>query len=130
MGLDKCLNFLKNKNPNFNDIIIRNKINNRFILCFVIDFPKFGNYEFGFDNHNNHQRPHIHVKKNRSKFSFSVDCGELMHEIKNKKGRLASREKTEIKNWIIERKECLEFIYKNIQNCHTKDDFAEIIKEL
>jgi hypothetical protein len=121
---------LKNKNPNINDIIIRNKINNRFILCLVIDHPRFGKYEFGFDNHNNHQRPHIHVKKNKLSYSFSVDSGELMHKVNNKKERLGGREKTEIKNWIMERKDCLELIYKNIQNCHSKEDFAEIIKEL
>jgi hypothetical protein len=130
LDIDNCLNYIKGKNPNFKDFIIRQKINNRLILCLVIDFPKFGNYEFGFDNHRNHQRPHIHVRKNNMNYSFSVDSGELMHKVKNKKERLASREKTEIKNWIIERKDCLELIYKNIQNCHSKEDFAEIIKEL
>ena len=103
---------------------LEKKINGRFSLGFVIDVGEIGKMKAGFDNHKNHQRPHIHVETNNGRISVAIDDGKILHD-KNKK--IKDRDLSQITDWIKGRKECLKFIYENIQNCKRSDDFQPLI---
>jgi len=127
-SFEKCIKKLAKINVDFkeDEVQLRKKYKGRFQIEFAIDIGKIGNMKAGFDNHLNHQRPHVHIQVDKkTKISVAIDNGAILHKnkIKNKKHR-------EISNWIEKRKECLKFIYEQIQNCRSKKDFEPVIKEM
>ena len=126
--LNKCIESLRtsaSKPAKFHDL--KKKYKDRFTLAFTISVDHIGDIEMGFDNHNNHQRPHIHAESNHVRVSLAIDNGNLLHK---KNRNLRNNVLTEIKKWIDPRKECLKFIYENIQNCKSAADFDELINAM
>ena len=97
------------------------------MFSFCINLGSVGNVFIGMDNHANHQRPHVHAKIKNGRVSIAVDSGEIMHR---KPKHFDTRTLTEIKNWVIPKKECLKLIYQNIQNIKSSHDFEPLINAM
>jgi hypothetical protein len=125
--LNECIDSLRgrvDKQKKFSNL--KQKIRDRFELQFTVDIGKIGEIKAGFDNHRNHQRPHIHLNKFGERISVAIDSGELLHE--NKK--IKEKDLTAIKLWVLSKRKCLKFIYDNIQNCKSKEDFQPLINAI
>ena len=128
MSLKECIKSLRDSSGKPNKFKgLQSKLQNRFSLTFVIDVGNIGSMEAGFDNHNNHPRPHIHIDtkiQGVNKISIALDNGNLLHD-RNKK--LDNKTLSKIKDWVLDRKDCLTLIYNNIQKCKDKSDFDPLI---
>ena len=125
---DKCIEEILGNSEEEEErkIDLRKKYKGRFQLIFTITVGSIGKMKAAFDNHRNHQRPHVHIKINKATtVSVAVDTGEILH-----KSDVKTKLKKEIKVWVLERNHCLEFIYKHIDKCKRKEDFEEIIEEM
>jgi lantibiotic modifying enzyme len=126
--IQECINKLRTVSKNENKFAeLQKKLKGRFLLSFAINIGEIGKMKAGFDNHKNHQRPHIHVETNSGRISIAIDNGELLH---NKNSKLKENTLREIREWILKRKECLRLIYHNIQNCKSGEDFIPIINAM
>lgn len=126
--LQECIKRLKavsQKVGKFNQL--EKKFSNRFTMLFLIDVGSIGHMKAGFDNHLNHQRPHIHIETKVGRISIAIDNGEILH---NRYPKLKERNLNEIKKWVLQRKECLKLIYTNIQNCKSGKDFEPLINAM
>lgn len=125
-SLANCIEQLKsssNKPAKFE--ALKKKMSERFTLYLSIEIGSLGNLRMGFDTHKNHQRPHIHVdsgKNNYGVFSVAIDNGIILH-----KNRVPQPILAQVQQWLIGKQDCLKFIYQNIQNCKSKEDFAPLI---
>lgn len=126
MNLNKCIDDLRkssNKPKKFGEL--NKKINDRFSISFIIDIGSIQDIKIGFDNHRNHSRPHIHIElKKIGRVSIAIDNGSVLAP---KKPKISNQTLSKIKDWLIPKKECLKFIYQNINNCKRKEDFEPII---
>lgn len=126
--LDKCIQSLQKVSgkPNkFNGL--KAKLQGRFVIEFTIDIGQINDIKMGFDNHLNHQRPHIHAdikKYNIGKISISIDDGKILHKV-NKK--IKSTTQNELEKWVLDRKDCLRFIYQHIKDLKNEADFDPLI---
>lgn len=124
--LVKCIDQLRssaNKPTKFE--ALKKKMNERFILYLSIEIANLGSLRMGFDNHRNHQRPHIHVdsgKKSYGVFSVAIDNGVILHN-----NTVPVSVQRQIQQWLKGKEDCLKFIYQNIQKCKSKDDFTPLI---
>ena len=128
LSLEKCIKSLKTAAGKPNKFErLRNKLQDWFSIYFGIDLPNIGKMKAGFDNHHNHQRPHVHIETgvyDVGKISVAIDNGEIVHRTKKK---IDSKITKDIKSWVLDRKACLKLIYDNIQNCKNKSDFDPIV---
>lgn len=121
--LEKCIESLRNatgKPAKFEGL--KNKYKDRFQLLLLIDVGVIDKIRIGFDNHKNHPRPHIHTQVKKSRNTIYVDNGEFAHPSK-----FDSKTQNKLKEWVLKRKDCLKYIYDNIQNCRNKNDFEPIV---
>lgn len=128
MSLKNCIEKLRKESGKPHKFGRLEKIyQNRNMLTFTINVGNIGNMKLGFDNHFNHQAPHIHCdikKDNIGKISIEIETGELFH--KNSK-KIKPKILNEIKEWVLNKKECLKLIYNNIQKCQRSEDFEPLI---
>lgn len=121
--LEKCIDSLKKASGKPNKFeALRKKAKDRFMIQLAIEIDTIEGYKIGFDNHKNHQRPHVHIQKGRVRISYAIDTGEQLNG-----EPLPKKEHDAISGWILTRKDCLEFIYSNTQNCRSKEDFEPMI---
>lgn len=126
--IQECINKLRTVSKKENKFAeLHKKLQDRFLLSFAINVGEIGKMKAGFDNHKNHQRPHIHIETNVGRISMAIDNGTILH---NKNSKLKEKTLTEIREWVLKRKECLRLIYVNIQNCKSGEDFIPIINAM
>lgn len=130
MPLDDCINKLREVSGRPKKFAHLKRKMDRLQLTFGIQLGKIREMELGFDNHKNHNRPHIHINtkdKNIGKISIGIDNGEILHDCKKRMNRKVLKE---IKAWVLKRSDCLKLIYENIQNCKSVEDFQPLINAM
>ena len=124
--LDDCIQALRIKSGKTSKYSpLKRKMEDRFVVKVTVQIDKIGDFKIGFDNHKNHNRPHIHTEYKKQRNSFAIDNGQLLHG-----ASMPVKEQAIIKEWISDRRECLDLIYSNIENCKSKADFDPIINAM